>query len=484
MNERLQDLFANPALKYLIFAVLPILLGGAFILSRPSQIVTIARNTFVESVRQPIYFVLIVLSGIMQLFNTWGSAYSMGYSDTAEVSGDNKVLLDVGLATIFVCGMLLAAFIATAVISREIERKTVLTVVSKPVSRTAVVLGKYFGVCGAMVIAVLIMISFLLMGLRHGVMSTAADTVDGPVILFTTLGVGLAIILGAWCNFFYGWVFTQTATLLMCPFMIAAYILVLFVGKDWGFQDIWHDFKPQITLACVSLLLAQLVLTAVATAASARLGQVMTIVVCAGIFVFGLLSNHFIGHLAFKNRFVGRIQSVSYPSEEQSALATIGDTAMVTFQYEPVSTLRPGMPFYFSPNPNGFPMSTKAFTPAEADYSKVSVLTDFQLPPALVITETRGRNIVVKHVGADASLTRFPPMPDDYVFIRPTRINKAAWAAWGMVPNVQSFWLVDAITQDQPIPASHVGLIAFYSLAQIGVFLSIAVMLFQTREVG
>jgi hypothetical protein len=53
-----------------------------------------------------------------------------------------------------------------------------------------------------------------------------------------------------------------------------------------------------------------------------------------------------------------------------------------------------------------------------------------------------------------------------------------------MIPNIQSFWLVDAITQNQPVPASHVALIAVYALAQIGVFLSLAVILFQTREVG
>jgi hypothetical protein len=484
MNELLQDLIAAPGLKYLLFGLVPLVLLGAFLLSRPSQIVTIAKNTFVESVRQPIYFVLIVLCGIMQVFNTWGAAYSMGYTDTAEVSGDNKVLLDIGLATIFVCGMLLAAFVATAVISREIERKTVLTVVSKPISRTAVVIGKYIGVAGAIMIAVLTMVVFLLMGLRHGVMSTAADTVDKPVIIFSLVAVGLSMGIGAWCNFFYGWSFTQTTTMLMCPFMVVAYILVLLVNKKWGLQEISHDFKPQITLACSSLLLAQLVMTAIATAASARLGQVMTIVVCSGIFVFGLLSNHFVGRLAFNNHLVARIQSVSNPNDNMIPLTQIGDTANVVLQYEPTSTLKPGMPFYYGPNPNGFPLSTRAFTPAAADYTSDATYTDYQLDPALVIKEIHGRNMTVKHVGRDAWLARFPPRPDDYVFIRPTRINLAAWAAWGIIPNVQFFWLVDAISQNQPVPGTHVALIAIYAVAQIGVFLSLAVMLFQTREVG
>src|SRR5690606_8340921 len=111
--------------------------------------------------RQPIYFILIVICGILQVFNTWGTNFSMGYSSTAEVSSDNKLLLDIGLATVFVCGTLLAAFVATAVLSREIENKTVLTVVSKPVSRPVVVLGKYLGAAGAMLVATVTMLLFL-----------------------------------------------------------------------------------------------------------------------------------------------------------------------------------------------------------------------------------------------------------------------------------------------------------------------------------
>ena len=82
----------------------------------------------------------------MQALNTAISAFSMGYTETAEVHGDNKMLLDVGMATVFVMGMILAAFQATAVISREIEDKTILTIVSKPIARPTVVFGKYLGV--------------------------------------------------------------------------------------------------------------------------------------------------------------------------------------------------------------------------------------------------------------------------------------------------------------------------------------------------
>ncbi|MBK7405455.1 MAG: ABC transporter permease subunit [Phycisphaerales bacterium] len=252
------------------------------------QTVTITRNTFVESIRQPIYFIVLLLAAVLQVFTTWSTAYSMGYTTSAEVSKDNRLMLDIGLATIFVAGMLLAAFVATAVLSREIESKTVLTVVSKPISRGAVVVGKYFGVAGAIGVAVIIMTAYLLLALRHGVMSTAADDPDQPVILFSTAAILLSVGVAGWCNFYYGWSFPQAATLILLPAIVCAYVVTLLVSKKWGLQPIFTDFKPQVIFAAAALLMALLVIAAVATAASTRLGQVMTIVVCAGVFMLGL----------------------------------------------------------------------------------------------------------------------------------------------------------------------------------------------------
>src|SRR5262249_12495410 len=148
------------------------------------QLLTIARNTFIESVRQPVVFLLVMLSGLLQLLNTWNTGFAMGQEETGKITGDNKLLLDIGLATVFALGRWRAGLVARAVMSGGIENKTVRTVVSKPVSRWVLVLGKYAGVSGAILAAVVIMVVFLLMGLRHGVMSTAADDPDAPVLVF------------------------------------------------------------------------------------------------------------------------------------------------------------------------------------------------------------------------------------------------------------------------------------------------------------
>ena len=78
------------------------------------QTLSIARNTFVEAIRQPIYFVLILAGSLLQVFNVLLSAYSMDYTEEGlQVQKDNKLLLDMGLATVLVVCTLLAAFIAT-----------------------------------------------------------------------------------------------------------------------------------------------------------------------------------------------------------------------------------------------------------------------------------------------------------------------------------------------------------------------------------
>lgn len=449
-----------------------------------SQVFTIARNTFLESVRQPIYFILTAICGLCILLTTATAAFSMDFSSSAEVSADDKVALDINLATVFVGGMLLAAFLATAVISREIDRKTVLTVVSKPVSRVTVVIGKYLGVSGAILITVLTMIIWVLMAVRHKVLATTADEFDQPVLLFSTLAVALSVGLGIWCNYFYSWSFSQTATLMLCPMMLIAYVGVLLFSPEWHLQSFGHDFKPEITKASVCLLTAMLVLTAVATAASSRLGQVMTLVVCAGVFVFGLMSNHLIGRYAIDNTFMSRIQTATPQRDGMKSLTNPEDAYDLKLETEPRVRLAPGTPFYYGPNPSGYALITPPFTPFKGEVTDLAALSDGSKPAALAVVSQKARDVTIIRTGAPGVLVSRPPQDGDYIFTRPTRTNAAAWGVWGLIPNVQSFWLLDAVSQNQKIPATHVLMVVVYGVMQVGVFLSAAVILFQKREVG
>jgi len=446
---------------------------------------TIARNTFVESLRQPVFFIIVLLSGLFQVLNTWLAGFSMGYHNVpGEVTGDNKLLFDIGLSTIFICGLFLAAFIATAVLSREIENKTILTIVSKPIGRPAVVVGKYLGVAGAMLVAVLLMVTFLMLAIRHGVLSTAADDPDQPVILFALVAIGLSLFLAAAGNYMYGWPFGQTMIGLLTPLALLAYLGVLLISKKWAIQPIGTDFKPQLLLACASLTMALLVLTAIATAASTRLGQVMTITVCAGVFMMGLLSNFFIGRHVFRNQLIGEIVRATPGDDTRAAFDRPGDEYLLELKLAPEIRLERGDPIYWGPSPNGAAMDTPRMTRPSDDVDLTATLFTEDVAPAVVVTGDEGSYISIKQIGHEALKILKPPAPGDFVFPRPTTINKPALVAWTLVPNMHFFWTVDAITQAQVIPLAHVGLIMLYGVTLIIACLAVAVFLFQGRDVG
>ncbi len=449
------------------------------------QAFTIARNTFVESVRQPVLFILVLASGLLQVFNTLNTAYSMADTESSQVQGDTKLLFDIGLATVFGLATLLAGFLATAVISREIENKTVLTIVSKPISRPVLVIGKFLGVTGAILVATLIMLIFLMLGVRHGVMTTAADDVDGPVVLFGVGGVVLSLLIAGWCNYFYGWSFPQTVVLSLAPIMVLAYALVLVISKQWRWQSPGVDFKDQVLLACLCLTMAVVVLTSIATAASTRFGQVTTIVLCLAIFVGALLTNYFIGRHVFKNQALAVIDSATPGAPERPTLAGRGDYFTVRLKQAPKEAIKPGEPFYFGPTPDGFPLMTRE--PIEAysgDLSNTEAMLRAPVRPGLIVTRSEGLELTIRNIGATPYPIARPPEADDYVFTSPTRVNYAAMVVWGVVPNMQFFWLLDAVSQNRLIPGEYIGLVAGYTVAQVGMFLSLAVILFQRRDVG
>ncbi len=253
------------------------------------QLATISQNTFTESIRQPIFVVLILLGSLAMVINPQLAAYTM--------EDDNKLLIDMGLSTIFLVSLLLAAFTATGVFSNEIENKTVLTVVSKPVSRPLFVIGKYVGISAAIATAFFLLSIVLALTIRHRVMSTASDHFDMPVILFGFGGALIALSVATMANYLYGRVFSSSFTVSLLFTQTLAFALVMMINKDWGLQSPITDFTDhdgelgQVVVGLGLVFQAVLVLTGVAVAASTRLGQVMTLLICVGVFLLGLASN-------------------------------------------------------------------------------------------------------------------------------------------------------------------------------------------------
>jgi ABC-2 type transport system permease protein len=90
----------------------------------------------------------------------------------------------------------------------------------------------------------------------------------------------------------------------------------------------------------------------------------------------------------------------------------------------------------------------------------------------------------IRNIGEAPIPVSRPPENGDYVFTRPTEINYVAMAVWGAIPNMQFFWLLDAVSQNRPVPGRYLVTAAAYGGCQIVAFLALAVLLFQRRDVG
>ena len=139
---------------YIALAVAAALLAALALVSYRTRAGIIARATTKEAIRQPVFLLLLALSLFILVLNTFLPFFSLGE--------DIKMLKDTGLATILVSGLLLAVWTASTSISAEIEGKTAMTLLSKPINRRQFIVGKYFGILQAVLfLMVPLMIAFL-----------------------------------------------------------------------------------------------------------------------------------------------------------------------------------------------------------------------------------------------------------------------------------------------------------------------------------
>ena len=98
----------------------------------------IALATFKSEVAQPLFMIILILGTVILLISIY-----IPYNTLGE---DIKMLKDSGLELIRIFGIILAAWGASTTLADEIEGRTALTVLSKPVRRRSFVIGKFFGI--------------------------------------------------------------------------------------------------------------------------------------------------------------------------------------------------------------------------------------------------------------------------------------------------------------------------------------------------
>jgi ABC-type transport system involved in multi-copper enzyme maturation permease subunit len=102
-----------------------------------SAIRKVAGAVFKESVRDRVPYSLVIFAVILMAASFLMSRLTAGQ--------DLKVMKDLGLATMNAIGLLIAIFIGTGLVSKEVERRSIYAVLSKPLSRSSFLVGKFVG---------------------------------------------------------------------------------------------------------------------------------------------------------------------------------------------------------------------------------------------------------------------------------------------------------------------------------------------------
>lgn len=183
-----------------------------------SRLWALASNTFREAVRDRVlYSILFFAVGVILI--------SLALEEIT-IGDQDKVVRSVAQGSIDLFGSIIAMFLGVSLVWKEIERKTVYTVLSKPIPRGLFVLGKYLGLMLTLVveIAVLLVIYVVLMVIQQDF---------PPPVVFVSYGMLLVelALLCAWATLFS----TYSAPITAAAFTLAVFTIGHLADDIWLF---------------------------------------------------------------------------------------------------------------------------------------------------------------------------------------------------------------------------------------------------------
>jgi hypothetical protein len=261
-------------------------------LLRLHHIGTLAALTLLECLRQPVCLLITVATlvgmGVLPLVITH------------QFGETGKLVRDSVLALFLSGGLLLAANAAAGAARLPGRRGTVGLVLTKPVRRLDYLLAKFLGLAGFMLLYSLLATLGVLLGARTAAIVYEIDLWGSlPLLLAPLLGLGLA---GA-VNYLTQRPFASTAWLGLAGALVGAVLLSGFRGGETpGWVAFGTALDARLLPACALLGLATLLLQGVALTLAVRLDVLPVAVLSFGVFLAGLVSDHFFGRHAATDR--------------------------------------------------------------------------------------------------------------------------------------------------------------------------------------
>lgn len=204
------------------------------------KIFWIARNTFTEAVRQKFFsFLLLLGAGLI--------AVSLGLTSFDFGNSELKFIADFGFGGVFLFGSVLAVVMSVQLFFTEIENRTALTLLAKPVRRCEFLLGKFFGVWALLGVFTFLMCVVLasVLSLRAGTLAEAAAARGLPAPFFS-LGGTVLFALMQWARLGIVAAMTIAVSSFAQTYLYAVVVSFggLLVGQlQYVFQDFASDEK-------------------------------------------------------------------------------------------------------------------------------------------------------------------------------------------------------------------------------------------------
>jgi ABC-type transport system involved in multi-copper enzyme maturation permease subunit len=205
-----------------------------------TRIFYIATNTFREAVRDRVLYNLIAFALLMT-----GAAVLVGQ---ISIDIEKLVVVNLGLTAVSLFGIVIAIFIGIGLVSKEIDRRTLYTVLSRPVRRWEFIAGKFFGLAGTLVVNTACMAIGVFAALAY--VARHFEGSDAPILVALYFIVLQFVIITALSLFFSSF----SSPLLSAVFAFSLFVIGSFAEDLRGFAKMTHGIAQWLATGAAYLV--------------------------------------------------------------------------------------------------------------------------------------------------------------------------------------------------------------------------------------
>lgn len=205
-----------------------------------SRIAFIAANTFREAVRDRVLYNLIAFALLMS-----GAAILVGQ---ISIDIERLVVINLGLTAVSLFGIVIAIFVGIGLVSKEIDKRTLYTVLSRPVRRWEFIVGKFFGLAGTLVVNTFFMAIGVFAALLY--VSHKFQGSDGWLFVALYFIVLEFVIITALALLFSSF----SSPLLSAVFAFSLFIIGTFAEDLRGFAGLTHGITRWLAIGAAYLV--------------------------------------------------------------------------------------------------------------------------------------------------------------------------------------------------------------------------------------